>query len=272
MFPMARPFGLKEALRMPLTFPSHAAAVIPLQRWVPPLDATALVLGSMAPDASYLVEIFPVSAHSLRGLFLFCLPAAGVLYFAYQLWFVGPLRRSAPNVRHVQLSQWVGQQGLPRTARAWGWVCLSLFLGTLTHLLWDGLTHTQQWPANVLYANIKVALGSRRVWSLPHLLQHLSTVLGTVFVVGWMWHRSRRMPRAQTVPSGDFWRLVTPTLLLVAVGVFWNVHRGPPFERTGEAVWRLVWSAIRYGLCGVALGCGWERWTRVRRASPPPLP
>ena len=45
---------------MPATFPSHAAAVLPLKLWRPRwFDGVALVVGSMAPDT-----------HSAAGLLL----------------------------------------------------------------------------------------------------------------------------------------------------------------------------------------------------------
>jgi len=58
---------------MPATFPSHAAAVLPLKLWRPRwFDGVALVVGSMAPDLGYpLVGLVSLpDTHSAAGLLL----------------------------------------------------------------------------------------------------------------------------------------------------------------------------------------------------------
>jgi hypothetical protein len=60
---------------VPLTFPSHAAAVIPLHRLAPRLLLpTALVVGSCVPDLAYLLHVSAVFTHSFKGLVTFCIP------------------------------------------------------------------------------------------------------------------------------------------------------------------------------------------------------
>src|SRR3954464_368087 len=78
---------------MPATFPSHAAAVLPLKLWRPGwFDGVALVVGSAAPDLAYpLVGLVSLpGTHTLTGLFWFCLPVGLV-----STWLI---RRSAPLV------------------------------------------------------------------------------------------------------------------------------------------------------------------------------
>ncbi|MFI9531412.1 DUF4184 family protein [Micromonospora rosaria] len=68
---------------MPLTFPSHPAAIVPLKlsrpRW---FDGTALIFGSMAPDLAYVLDgsglpVGPFS-HQLPGLVGWCVwPTSG---------------------------------------------------------------------------------------------------------------------------------------------------------------------------------------------------
>jgi hypothetical protein len=64
---------------MPSTFPTHPLAVLPLKIWRPRwFDGVALVLGSMAPDAAYVLDgsglpVWPFS-HQLLGLVGWCLP------------------------------------------------------------------------------------------------------------------------------------------------------------------------------------------------------
>ena len=53
---------------MPLTFPSHAAAVLPLKLWRPVrLDGVALVIGSTTPDLPYALSPWITSTRTLGG-------------------------------------------------------------------------------------------------------------------------------------------------------------------------------------------------------------
>lgn len=66
---------------MPLTFPSHAAAVWPLH-WLAPrvLPAAALIVGSCTPDFAYLIGFSGLFTHSL----------AGTVFLQPSFWAVGP--------------------------------------------------------------------------------------------------------------------------------------------------------------------------------------
>src|SRR3990170_3855049 len=102
--------------------------------------ASALVIGSMVPDAWYLVPgLARADSHSAAGLLWFCLPV-GVLAYVVFRYFRKETIRAAP----------------------WHAVVVSLLVGALTHLGWDGIAHS--------YA-----------WNGVNVLQHGSTVLGTAF-------------------------------------------------------------------------------------------
>ena len=77
---------------MPLTFPSHAAAVLPLKLWRPRwFDGVALVVGSAAPDFPYALDPYlKIHAHTWWGLVWFCIPVTIAVS-----WLV---RRAAPAV------------------------------------------------------------------------------------------------------------------------------------------------------------------------------
>lgn len=129
---------------MPYPF-AHPAAVLPLIRPMGRFGVTsALVIGSMVPDAWYLVPgLERADSHSAIGLLSFCLPVGLVAYLAYHY-----LRTSSSP------------------AKPWHAVVVSLLVGALTHLGWDGVAHAYSWHG-------------------VHVLQHASTVLGAAFVVWW---------------------------------------------------------------------------------------
>jgi hypothetical protein len=173
---------------------AHPAAVIPLMRPMGRFGVpSALVIGSMAPDLWYFVPLLARDdSHSAAGLFWFCLPAGFVLYFAFHLVFKEPLAALAPRFTAFY------RPGLPR-APLYA-VALSLFVGILTHFAWDALTHAE----------------GRR------LAQHASTLLGTAYVLWWVWRRLREVPtnRAMNASSKRIW--VFAALGVAAAGWAWH--------------------------------------------------
>ncbi|WP_345127997.1 DUF4184 family protein [Dactylosporangium darangshiense] len=127
---------------MPLTFPSHAAAVLPLKfarrRW---FDGVALVIGSAAPDFPYsLSPYLNYNAHTWTGLVLFCVPATVLLTIL--------TRAAAPAVvahmpgwrvlRPFALRDYAALTGRRHRLAV---TALSAWLGAASHRLWDLVTH-----------------------------------------------------------------------------------------------------------------------------------
>ncbi|MFC5002005.1 DUF4184 family protein [Dactylosporangium cerinum] len=125
---------------MPLTFPTHPAAVLPLKLWRPRwFDEIALVIGSMAPDLAYALDgsglpVWPLS-HQVRGLLLWCLPVT-----LAATWLI---RRVAPVVA-AHLPGWrplalADYGALGRFRPGWRVAVSSALLGAASHLALDRL-------------------------------------------------------------------------------------------------------------------------------------
>jgi hypothetical protein len=125
---------------------AHPAAVLPLARPMGRLGVpAALVIGSMVPDAWYLVPgMVRADSHSFAGLFWFCLPVGLLAYVGYY--------RILRNCRIP---------AFPPIA-----VACSILVGALTHVAWDAVAHSYAYEG-------------------VHVLQHASTVFGAAFVVWW---------------------------------------------------------------------------------------
>lgn len=151
---------------MPYPF-AHPAAILPLarlRRAVP----SALAIGSVIPDAWYFVPgLVRADSHSFAGLVTFCLPAAAAAYLVFHLLLKQPLLALAPPRLAAKLARFAAP-GLPRAP--WLAVIASMLAGAVTHVAWDALAH------------------------LDRVLQHASTLLGTVIVAAWLARTLRAAP------------------------------------------------------------------------------
>ncbi len=181
---------------MPFT-PCHVAAVLPFVR--SPLVPSALVVGSMAPDALYYV-IAPTSltTHTLAA----AVTVDVLIGLALLTFWHGVLRRpaeaAAPAALRERLPQRVpgGSSPTARTRRA-ALVLVSLAVGSLTHVVWDAFTHRGRWGTE-LVPWLQQVHGPLRghEWA-----QHGSTVAGGVVLAWWVARWWRATPR-RPVPAG----------------------------------------------------------------------
>src|SRR5262245_23076413 len=210
---------------MPWTF-AHPAAVLPLRKFCPTrLDLSALVIGSMIPDLGYYILQFNVArfAHSFLGSFLICLPTGLALYGSFHLlrkplWFVLP----EPHRGALAASATAPLALHPRTLIM---AALSVLLGTWTHIVWDSFTHNRWLVKTLPFLRESVFHVGSVDFPLYALLQHLSTVVGTVMLIAayCSWLRLHGGSARTLVPAAeDRWRyllLVAVTTLALAIAV-----------------------------------------------------
>jgi hypothetical protein len=176
---------------MPFTF-AHPAAVLPLRKYLGRFGVlSALVIGSMSPDFVYFapVGIHGSASHSIPGLFWFCIPIGLLIYLAFHRWLKQPLVSLLPHSvqRPIAPTSVCGLfQNLPA-------VFASLLIGALTHVAWDSFTHAKS-PWQILRPILDqelFAIGSYQVFVF-RVLQHSSTLLGTVLLAWWarQWYAS----------------------------------------------------------------------------------
>lgn len=170
---------------------------MPLRRY---LVLSALVVGSLAPDFRYFLNLAPRGhfGHSFKGVFIFCLPVGLAVLWVFQQVMKLPLISLAPQSHQQKLAslakpfRWGG-------AGRFGLIVASLLLGALSHLAWDAFTHDRGLVVRNV-PNFRVPLeefGTHR--PLYNLLQHGSSLLGLTLLVFWYWRWFKRTP-PQTVP------------------------------------------------------------------------
>ena len=168
---------------MPYPF-AHPVAVLPLAPALGRLAVpSALVIGSMVPDAWYLFPgLARADSHGASGLVFFCLPLGLLAYLLFQLLVREPLCALLPRAIASRIPF------APDTP-PWAAVCISVLAGAITHIGWDLVAHS------VEYRGVNV-------------LQHASTAFGTLVLAWWCARWLSRAPvtaaRRKTAPAA--WR------------------------------------------------------------------
>ncbi|WP_149179612.1 DUF4184 family protein [Streptomyces sp. TRM49041] len=186
---------------MPFTI-SHAAAVLPGIRRSGaargPLVASALVMGSFAPDMTYFADSVVPGAmalgaltHSAWGVFTVDALTAAVLV---ALWLMvrEPLVALLPG-------RWRGRVYEALRGRSWcerhpaalaAWFYVSAVIGATTHVVWDLFTHADRWGTRVLPVLGEIVAGFPM-----YLYAQYGGSAAALVVIGWFAHGAlRRVP------------------------------------------------------------------------------
>ncbi|MCH0539863.1 DUF4184 family protein [Streptomyces sp. MUM 203J] len=192
---------------MPFTL-SHAAAVLPGIRRSGagrgPLVASALVLGSFAPDMTYFADSvlpgamsFGAVTHSLWGVLTVDAVTAGALA---GLWLTvrEPLLALLPGRwrggLHALLRGSPWRERRPVALAVWFYV--SAVLGSATHVVWDLFTHPGRWGTRALPV-LAETMGGFPVYTY---VQYGSSALA-LLLLGWYVYGGLR--RAPAGAAGD---------------------------------------------------------------------
>ncbi|MFD3323756.1 DUF4184 family protein [Streptomyces sp. NPDC058701] len=194
---------------MPFTL-SHAAAVLPAVRRTGrargPLVASALVLGSFAPDTFYFADAvvggvmsYGSFTHTLTGVLTADAVLTAVLAACWLLMrepLVALLPRGQRGRAYALLrgERWRGRR-LPLLA---GWFYVSAVIGSLTHVVWDSFTHLDRWGTDAL-----PALGEPVAYGLPlySYLQYGTSAVAACVLLWFTVTALRRIPAAPAPAS-----------------------------------------------------------------------
>jgi len=159
------------------------------------------VVGSLAPDFRYFFNLAPRGhfGHSLKGIFVFCLPVGLAVLWIFQTVMKSPLISLAPKAHQARLVtlekpfRWGG-------AGRFMLIVASLLLGSISHLAWDAFTHDRGLVVRNV-PDLRAPLeefGTHR--PLYNVLQHGSSLLGLALLGLWYWRWFKRTP-PQPVPE-----------------------------------------------------------------------
>ena len=238
---------------MPFTL-SHPAATLVvaplLGRFAVP---SALVIGAMTPDFPYFVAapIPRMTIHTLNSVLWFSLPLGWIAYLVFERVLRAPIVHLLPAALRLRLE--------PRIALAPAFaVTLSLFVGAITHVIWDALTHGA--PAAVRELPLRVLVNEAGGTSLLsyRLLQHGSSVAGAALlaIYGLAWvRRTPERARPQAAPLDARALLLARTAMLVVpaiVGLVVARSWAPPVHDLAS----LAWFGAHVAVSGVTTAVG----------------
>lgn len=215
---------------MPFTL-AHPAAILPLKKYVDRgyLIFSALFVGSLMPDMGYLwpgpeSQIF---THTLPGVVTFSLPAGLMVLWIFHNLLKQPLLSLLPASHRQCLLLHSG----PFSFQPWRrllLISLSLLVGALTHIAWDGFTHGQGWGVQrfpFFYETLFTFFGLRV--KVYYLVKHGSSTIG-LSLLGywywqWFWARSRPNQALPLAGISNKWQRLLFTgaifVFIVAAGI-----------------------------------------------------
>jgi hypothetical protein len=188
---------------------------------LPRLPLDALVLGTFTPDFQYLFVLAPRGrfGHTPLGLIFFCLPIGLIAWVAY--------RRLA---RPVILSLLPGglRPLISGSKPPLSLIAAAILVGAATHIVWDSFTHKSGWAVRHIAA-LSIPVHVAQQVSVPgfKLLQHGSTIIGSLVVLRWAMSWLRRQPEeARKYSSAEWSEFLRTAALLLSVSVAGSVANG----------------------------------------------
>ena len=170
---------------MPFT-PAHPAIVLPLLRVNPNLvSATALIIGSMAPDFEYFFKMSVSSQHShtLWGILYFDIPITILLAFLFHQVVKRNLIANLPAFFQCRFQPMI-ELDFKTYFKSHGWVVIiSAGIGSASHIFWDSFTHGEAYFVRHIsyYKYVFIPFDGVR-YPLFYALQQFSTFVGLAIV------------------------------------------------------------------------------------------
>jgi hypothetical protein len=188
---------------MPFTL-SHPVAAIPLNKYLGQYGGlSALFIGAMVPDFVYMlphefIRYYALTSHSLMGLFKVCLPMGILFFYLYHLLMAPVIVAVFPDILRRKLPEHLSLGQCPPMNNPHA-IIISILVGASTHIIWDAFTHDDAIP---LYIELlRTPIMTLDNWEIMpfRVIQHLSTVLGLMLLVWWIWKWFCNTPAADSV-------------------------------------------------------------------------
>ncbi len=196
---------------MPFT-PAHASIVLPLLRLKPQrVSATALVMGSVAPDFEYFLKMSVSSqySHTMLGIFYFDIPFTIVLALLFHEVVKKNLISNLPAFFQYRFQNLLNLNFKDYFKTHYWIVMVSAFIGSCSHIFWDAFTHNDGFFAQriSLYKQVIVPYDGVR-YPLFYALQNISTAVGLVIIIAYILFLKPQKYIDISRPSIAYWLLI----------------------------------------------------------------
>lgn len=163
---------------MPFTF-AHPVIYLPL-KYLPRswFSSTGVIVGSVAPDLEYIFYGTRTFSHTYAAILWFHLPLALLIAWLFHNLLRDKLIGRLPTCMHSRFVRYEGFSWNKYFKKNLAVVILSILLGALTHLLWDGFTN----PAGYFVEQFPVLLKTVHTLGthmpLHVLIWNISSIVG----------------------------------------------------------------------------------------------
>lgn len=234
---------------MPFTL-AHTAIVLPFyrKRW---FSATALIVGSVAPDFEYFFKMGSNSeySHTIAGIFYFNIPVVILLSFVFHLYVKRNLLHNSPRWVQRKFQDLLHFDLTSYFRKHWVVFLISAMIGSASHVFWDSFTHGSGYFANTLwfYQGTYVPFDGVN-YPLFYALQQISTAAGLFVLFLFVFFKKSDPGAIVYQPRAKYW-LTFFAIMVVAMGL-----RFIPFPEDVE-IGNIVVSIIS-STCLAAILCG----------------
>lgn len=217
---------------MPFTF-SHPAILLPFLK-NKKLSATALIVGSMSPDFEYFFRMKMQSeiSHTLLGIFLIDLPLGFIVMFAFHEIIKRPLIENLPAFLQNRLQELKEFNWVIYFKSAVFIVLISFFLGAVSHIVWDSMTH---WDGYIVQ---QFSFFNLELFSIPFykIAQHASSIIGLGWILFYIYKLPEKNENSKIVDF-NYWSF---SIVFTAVFIAVRFYFGIQLNQIGNAIVSII--------------------------------
>jgi hypothetical protein len=184
----------------------------------------------MSPDFEYFFRMRMQSeiSHTFMGIFLIDFPLGFIVMFAFHEIIKKPLIENAPLFFQKRL--WVLKKSnwIDYFKNNLILVLVSFFLGAVSHILWDSMTH---WDG---YLVQRISFFNVEFLSIPvyKIAQHLSSIVGLIYI-SWYIYTLHADSKELRLINFNYWYL---TFLFAVFAIALRFYFGTELNKIGNAI------------------------------------
>ncbi len=240
---------------MPFT-PVHALAMLPFKKFIKKnLSVLAFIIGCMIPDFEFYfrMTLYGIYGHTLKGIFIFDLPAGLLIYFTFEYIIRNIMVLHLPEYFWTKFNTFICPKSKRLNLKNHITIIISLILGILTHFIWDGFTHDEEYYIARYIPILTKELSLYKINLPVHTILHIgSSILGMIYLV-FLLSKFPNKPLQRSIITRDiyfFWiKICSLTIVLVIIRYLFGI----PNEKLIAQYVVVVISAFLYATLIVSL-------------------